>query len=320
MTSRILFALPLLAAILAACDEGGFTAITYPDAGDDTVDAGEPPPPPQYPLKAGDRVRVRPINMRIEPCGAGEGFCDRGFDAQFDITDVYLNEETNHWEIEATASYTLESEGVDHAQVDRSFLSRAIPSVSMTGEGTLDSSQAIFNTDAAPTDGITANGFPFFHYESDYANQEGSAYASAAAAFGARIAELDPEANIESQAAAGTISAYFKDDLGTPSYLHKVAVTYTRFGILCNWDEGMITWQDGMQRVGTAFQGQGIPLAAIASVVTIYRDGTAFRCSCPINNQFIQQPDKCEGTVNGEVACLNPKEPDAPPSAEACGS
>ena len=80
-------------------------------------------------------------------------------------------------------------------------------------------------------------------------------------------------------------------------------------GFLCNWDERLIPWEDGMQRAEGSFAGNSIPVAASFDSIRMFRDGTRYRCSC--------FDLKCK-TVDGTNLCLDPADPDAEPSSEAC--
>lgn len=302
---------PALALGLAACDEGGFNPIPQVDSGPEPEeDAGVPPPPPVYPLKAGDLVEVPVVGARIEPCPLGEGFCDRAISASYDITDVSLDEETNTWTVEAHYFYEMQKADTSYESIQRLFYSEVAPFGDLMAAQTSEDGDATFTTRGAPTDDMRANGFPFFHFEPEYANRPDSAFAQAADAFALRIRSIDPDANIDTQAAASRIRGYFKDTLGDPTYLHKVEVTYHPMGFLCGWDELLIGWQDTFTRTQGDFAGADIPVAASFNTIRVVRDGVRFNCSC-----FTM---KCTGTVDNQSVCLDPTDPEAPASAEAC--
>ncbi len=307
---RNLFVISAICGALCACDDGGVVR-DDPDAGLDAgiPDVDIPPDPPVFPLKAGDIVEMN-VGARTQPCNAGEGFCDRAIDASYTIESVTLNEETNRWEIEAYFNYTLKKDGTSYASISRLFWSKVAPfgelmAVEATSDGT-----ATFYTDVPLTDEhMTANGFPFFHFESNYANTEGSAFQTASAQFTSRLRTIDAEAEIENQAAAAKFEAYFKDDLGPDVYLHKVRVEFHRFGFACAVQEQLVDWQDGMPRSQASFNNTQPPVTNSFDNVFVRRAGTRYRCSC--------FSGVCQ-TVDGTNTCLDPTDPEAEASTEAC--
>lgn len=295
--------------VLSGCqclDDTGFNFL--PDAG---VDAGPPPPPPPpvFPLKADDIVVFNGVGGRVEPCDI-EGRCERTLVATFEIGDVTLDPNINRWTVEADFTYEMTVGYIASGAISQLFLSRAAPFADLE-EGGAESGTADFNADGAPTDALVANDFPFFHFESAYATREDSAYRTAAAAFQERILELDPEAELENQAADAKLEAYFKDPLGANPMLHKVRVELHPFGFICGWDERLIPWSEGMPRAEGAFsQASGIPLAAVfPGQVRLDRDGESYNCSC-----FTKQ---CRQRSNQSV-CLDPEDPDAEPLPCEC--
>jgi hypothetical protein len=291
----------LIAFSLSGClcvDDNNFFG--FPDGG---VDAGPPPAPepPVFPLKANDQVILSGVGGRAEGCGAAEGGCDRVLRATYTINDVFLDENTNRWTINADYLYEMQVTVIEAAAMGQLFLSRTAPFGDLT-EGASDSDTADFDADKAPTDGLTANGFPFFHFENEYATREDSAYRAASTEFQDRILQIDPDANIENQAAEAKIEAYFRDDLGVNTMLHKIRVDYHPMGFVCGWDERLVPWSDDMGRNEADFSGLGIDLAAVfIDPVQIIRDDTRYRCSC------FQRT--CANTMDTTM-CLDPYDPD----------
>jgi hypothetical protein len=306
--------LTFLVPVAEGCDCGASVYGTIPDAG--TPDAGEPaepepPVPPVFPLKEDDIVEVPVIGGRIEPCDGIEGDCDRVASASYTIQDVFQDEETGHWTINADYLYTLEKANASFESIARLFISRVAPLDTLLNQYDTSSGNADFSTNGSPSDQITANGFPFFHFESAYANESGSAYQHASTNFTVRITTIDPQAEIQSQSAAQTIEAYFKDNLGASTYLHFVSVELHPFGFMCYWQEKMIDWSDELDRGDSSFaSGQGVPLAASFNTVYVIRDDVRYRCGCFANT--------CEATVDGVKQCLDASDPDAAPSEENC--
>lgn len=298
-----LVAIPVVPGCLCAGDERFFG---FPDAG---TDAGEePPPPPIFPLKAGDELIFPGISTRAEGCGAAEGGCDRVLKATYTIKKVKLDEATNTWSVEADYLYEGMASAVEATAINRLFMANLAPFPEIE-EGGSKSGTATFHTRAAPTDEINPNGFPFFHFEMSYANREDSAYRQAAEAFADRIIDLDPEANIGSQAAEAKIEAFFKNELGPTPMLHKIRVDYHNFGFVCAWDERLTFWEDGMQRNDNAFVGTQTPLAGtLIAPIQLVRDDQRFVCSCLTQRCTLR---------NDTSKCLDPSDPDAPPGA--CG-
>lgn len=304
--------LPLVAASLALAVSAGCSPddnfFGFRDAGQ--PDAGsEPPPPPVFPLKAGDELVFPGIGGRADGCGASEGGCDRALRATYVVKKVNLDDESNTWTINADYTYESTATAVEVAAIGQLFLVGVAPFADIDTGGA-ESGNADFRTRDAPTDGINANGFPFFHFEEAYANREDSAFRQASAEFIERVQELDPDANIENQAAEAKIEAYFKDELGVNPLLHKIRVDYHPFGFMCGWDERLAIWEEGMQRSDNAFTGTTTPLAAIfASPVELLRDDVRYRCSCS-TRLCVQRDDS--------TTCLDPSDPDAAPLPCAC--
>lgn len=300
----VLLAVPAAPGCLCVGDENFFQR---PDGG--PPDAGPvEPPPPVFPLKAGDELVFPGVGGRAEDCGASEGGCDRALRATYVVKKVTLDEESNTWTVNADYTYESTATAVEVAAIGQLFLAGVAPFADIDAGGA-ESGNADFRTRAAPTDGINANGFPFFHFEESYANRDDSAFRQAASEFTERILELDADANIENQAAEAKIEAYFKDELGANPFLHKIRVDYHPFGFMCGWDERLATWQDGMQRSDNAFTGTTTPLAAIfASPVELIRSDVRYRCSCS-TRQCVQRDDPS--------ICLDPSDPDAEPAP--CG-
>lgn len=282
-------------------DDTGFFGL--PDGGSD---AGPPPPPPPpvFPLKSGDVVVFNGVGGRTEPCDI-EGRCERTMKATYTINDVVLDEATNRWTVDADFLYEMTIAYIEAGVISQLFLSHVGPFADID-EGGAQNGNADFNADGAPTDALIANDFPFFHFEQEYATREDSAYRVAAGDFTTRIQELDPDAEIENQAAEAKFEAYFKDELGVNPMLHKLRVDLHPFGFICAWDERLIPWQDGMARNEGAFAAAGgIPLAAVfPGGIDLVRDDVRYRCSC-----FTKQ---CRQTTDQSI-CLDPADPDAAP-------
>lgn len=303
----------IISSSLTACNCGGEGFQTFGDAGEPDAGPGpgpEPPAPPVFPLKEGDVLELPSVGGRIEPCGGATGDCDRVVSASYTIQDVFQEEETGHWVVNAEYLYTFEKNNTSFEAISRLFISRTVPLDTLMAESESSSGNADFTTNAAPSDQITANGFPFFHYEAAYANESGSAYQQAAANFAVRITTIDPQADINNVSAAQKIEAYFKDNLGANTYLHKVTITLHTFGFICLWDEKMVTWSDGMERNNSALSNTDVPLVGNIFPPSVIRDDVRYICFCSSNN--------CEATVDGVKQCLDFSDPDAEPSEENC--
>ncbi len=301
----LLLAIPAVPGCLCVGDERFFF---QPDAG--LPDAGpEEPPPPVFPLKAGDELVFPGIGGRAEGCGGAEGSCDRAVRATYVVKQVSLDKASNTWTVNADYTYESTASAVDAAAIGQLFFSGVAPFADIDAGGA-ESGNADFRTRDAPTDAVTPNGFPFFHFEQEYANRDDSAYRQASDDFMERILELDPEANIENQAAEGKIEAYFKDELGVNAMLHKIRVDYHPFGFMCDWQERFTTWQDTFQRTDNDFTGTQTPLATIfAPPVELLRGDVRYRCSCS-TRQCVKRDDSS--------LCLDPSDPDADPLPCEC--
>ena len=314
-----LLAALLLSMTLSACqcDVGGVNEI--PDAGFDAgppePDAGVPPPPPIFPLKPGDVVEVPVIGARTEPCDGIAGDCDRVINASYTIVEdgdggVMLDDDSGRWRVRAEFLYTLVKASTTYEAISRLFVSKLAPFDVLMDENANQAGTGTFRTDAANTDEATANDFPFFHYEVEYANRPESAYKAAAGKFSARIRAIDPQAEIEAQPASAVLAAVFRDELGANVYLHQVEVQFHPFGIMCGYIEQVIPWTDGMARSTDEFDGKTPPIAASFQSIRVVRDGQRYTCSCFDN--------LCKAFVDGETVCLDPTDPDRPATTDAC--
>lgn len=273
-----------------------------PDAGEQVNDAG--PPPPQFPLKAGDHVQFPGLGGRTATCdgSATPGDCQRAITAEFIIQDVGLNAQ-NRWEITADVVYQGSDDFIPATAIVPLILENGAPFSAVTVGTPSASEGSTFKTNVAPTDQLTPNGFPFFQYEID----DATVFEEAGQAFCARYQELDAEANCEFQLADQKMEVFYKDEAaGGAAKLHKVRAEYHQMGFVCGWDELTIPFVDGMAREQADFDTAGTPeLAAIfASPVKIIRDGTTYNCSC-----FSQQ---CRAGNGAEAKCLSTDPDDAP--------
>lgn len=295
--------LALAMCFVAGCaDDLDFSGLTDPPPPDVPP---PPPPPPVFPLKAGDQVIYTGIGGRTEPCSGSEGQCDRVIRATYDIRGATLDEETNRWTLDAGYTYEMQTAFISASEIGALFLSKAAPFGDLQ-EGGSQSGEGVFRADGAPTDTMIANDFPFFHFETEYATEEGSAYRAAAASFQTRILEIDPAASLENQAAEAKLEAYFKDERGPTPMLHKVRVDLHPFGFICGWDERLTTWNESMDRSEGDFAGATIPVAAIfPGQVQLLRDDVRYQCSC-----FTKL---CKNGNGDAATCLDPSDPDAPP-------
>lgn len=299
---RLLCVLALMPVSGCACvDDNDFFG--FPEDGGFDAGPGDPPPP-VFPLKEGDELRFPALGGRTEPCAGAEGSCERTMSATYVINDVFLDDQTNRWNVDATFLYELPVANIEAAAMGQLFLSGAAP-FGQLDQGASDSDDAVFVADGAPTDGLREDRFPFFHFEPEYATTEGSAYQVASGEFTTRILEIDPDANIENQAAEAKIEAYFRDDLGVNTYLHKIRVDYHPFGFICGWEERLVTWDDSMNRLEGDFAGQTIPLAAVwVDPVQLLRDDVRYNCTCGSKTCYDRQD---------QSTCLDPSDPDAEP-------
>jgi hypothetical protein len=275
-----------------------------PDAGTEVIPPG--PVPPKFPLKQGDVLVFPGVGGRngTGTCAGLPGDCERTMRATYTVKSVSLGADSNRWTVKSDYLYEMAVANVDVEVIDPLFLSG-------TAKFTLDAQAsedgtADFNTDGAPVDDIVENDFPFFHYESAYAGQAGSAFDVASIAFRGRIADLDAEAEIEAPPAAAKFEAYFKDDRVQPAQLHKVRVDLSPFGFMCSWEERMIPWEDDMNRAESDFNGAEAGLTAVFSTpIRLYRDDVQYICSCTALSK------QCK-LASDQSQCLDPADPEAP--------
>ena len=278
-----------------------------PDAGEIINDAG--PPPPKFPLKAGDQLELSAIGGRTATCegGATEGDCDRALKATYVIKGAELDDNAR-WRVTADVVYQGAADKIEVAAIAPLILENGAPFASVTVSTPSSAEGAVFRTDAAPTDEFDELGFPFFQFESG----DAQVFEEAGNAFCERFGDLDADANCELQAADQKMEVYYKDEAaGGGAKLHKVRAEFHNMGFICGWDEGLIPFVDGMQRDQAAFGGPtNVPdLAAIfITPIKLTRGGTTYNCSC-----FSQL---CQSGNGAEATCLS-TDPDAEPGP--CG-
>jgi hypothetical protein len=282
------------------------------DAGFPEPDAG--PPPPIFPLKKGDALTIPQYGGRTSVCDAGgeAGDCDRNIKATYLITDVAIDD-SNRWNITADAIYEGLADKVPAAALSRLAIENTAAFDTITLGSAVTADDAVFTTDVAPAlddDDYRANNFPFFQASNEIDDGDnGEVFAEGAQAFAEAIDAIDPDAEIESQVAVGKMEAYFRDPIGGEVSLHKLLVQIHPMGFICGWDEILIPFVEGTTaRSQGSFQGiENPPLTASFFQPTLTRDGVTYQCQC--FSRVCRSNDQ---------TCLDPTDPDAPASAEAC--
>jgi hypothetical protein len=286
------------------------------DAGVEPTDAG--PPPPVFPLIAGDIVEYPVIGGRVNQCngGGGEnGECELVAKITYRIDDVVRGDD-GRWTVNAEVLYEAISPRIPGQELVQLVLENVAPfSVLGQGQNVTTDGPIAFATDKPAlygTDLFTANDFPFFQMalvSNGEVLQDSGIFDEAAATFASTYTGLDPAADVETQVAAGKMEAYFKDELGGDAKLHHLAVEYLSMGLVCGWTEKLIAFTgEDMPRNASAFTGQGNlnpPLAGTFAPPSITRDGAEYRCSC--------FSGVCRNSADN--TCLDPANPDAPAGA-----
>ncbi len=309
MRTNVVFAAGLLATItVGGCqciNDDNFSQLK--DAGFDEPDAG--PPPPVFPLKAGDVLTIPQFGGRVDVCeGGGQtGDCDRNVKASYQLTDVVLNAD-NRWEITADVLYEGLVDKVPASALSRLAIENGADFAAITKDTPVTALGAVFTTDQAPRldAEFRPNNFPFFQGENDIDDSdEGEVFAEAAAEFTAAILAIDDIAEVETQVAVGKLEAFFKDDLNGPASVHKLLVEVHPMGFVCGWDEILVPFVDDVStpRNQSSFNGfKNPPLTAAFFQPNLIRDGVTYQCSCFSST--------CRSSAN---LCLDPTNPDAPP-------
>ena len=296
----------LLASLFAisGCECGKIKNLAgIPDSG--VVDAGKAPDPPVFPLKAGDVLTLSGVGGRVDSCDGIVGSCERTMKATYTIDSVNLDSATNMWTVNSQFLYELQTDKIEAAAIDPLFM-HGVADFAALKLGSVESGTAAFTTNAPPVDTIRANGFPFFQFESDYANLPGSAFATAAETFRSRVLELDADAHVENQSAAAKLEAFFVDNRASTPKLHKVRVDFHPFGFMCGWDEQLIEVPASPTRTNADFGDATPPLAAVfAGSPQLVRDNKQYLCSC-----F----SKTCKLLSDQSQCLDPADPNAAPA------
>ena len=284
-------------------NDDNFSKLT--DAGFDEPDAG--PPPPVFPLKAGDVLTTPAVGGRVNSCEAGgtNGDCDRVVKATYEIKAVELNND-NRWEITADVLYEGLVDRIPASALSRLALENAADFAEITQASPVTALDAVFTTDRAPRldAEYRANNFPFFQGENDINDgDEGEVFEAAAAEFRAAILGIDEDAEVETQVSVGKLEAFFKDDLNGPVSVHKLLVEVHPMGFVCGWDEILVPYVDDVStpRNQSVFNVENPPLTATFIPPTLFRDGVTYQCSC------------FNATCRSGANCLDPTDPDAAP-------
>jgi hypothetical protein len=274
-----------------------------PDAG--VEEEVEPPPPPVFPLKAGDQIVLTPIGGRTDE--DANGGSDFAIKITWLVKSVGLNA-ANRWEVTADALYEQNGTPAIPATALSRLALENVADFAAIERAPITARDAVFKTDRAPSldSGYTPNHFPFFQASLD-ANDgdDDTVFNEAAAGFREAILALDAEARIDTQVAVGRFEAFFRDDLNGPPMLHKLRADVHPFGFMCGWDEILIPFEEGMERSQSPFTAAGTPpLAAINFTAQLTREGVTYNCGC------------FNGTCRSSGAnplCLDPTNPDAAP-------
>lgn len=249
------------------------------DSGVPLDDAG--PPPPVFPLKAGDQLKYTGLGGRTVTCdGAAAGGCQRAINATYIVQDPVFRD--NRWTIIADVVYEGTDDTIEAAAIAPLILENGAPFAQVT-EGTPQSAEgAEFTTDTPATPDLTENGFPFFQAESGAAE----VFETAGATFCQTYVDADELANCEFQIGARKMEVYFKDEqAGGAAKLHKVSAEYSQFGFVCGWDEGVIPFvdDDTTPRDQSSFGNNPAEVDLVAqfpSPPKVTRDGVEYTCSC----------------------------------------
>ncbi len=270
-----------------------------PDAGHDVPDAG--PPPPVFPLKAGDEVQFQiggriPDDVSRCPNHATPGDCERDMKATFVMNAPRF--ENGRWTLSADYFYEGTKDLVQASVIAQLVLSRGVPfdgvSVASPENGTAD-----FLTDQAPTRdaSFNQNTFPFFQYESG----DAQIFQTAGAAFCDYFNAQDDQANCDVRPGDHRIEAYFVDPLAEGK-LHELRVEYHPMGFICDWKETLADLGPDPARNQNSFNGnEGDPTAFFYTPISLERGGNEYRCFC--------SSGVCKD-ITDSTKCLDPADPD----------
>jgi hypothetical protein len=261
------------------------------DGGVEPVDAG--PPPPVFPLRAGDIIKYGVIGGRTNLCNGGAGAngeCQLVGKITYEIEGV-TRSENGRWEVAARALYEASTFAITAQEVAQLVLDNVAPFAQWeAGSNVTAPTGTVFTTDKPPVYGTelyTPNDFPFFQMaivSNGEVVEDSGIFDEAAATFRTTYLDLDDRADVETQVAVGKMEAYFKDELSGDAKLHHLAVEYSSMGLICGWTEKLIPFTgEEMPRNAGAFTGANNtnpPLAASFLPPTINRDGVDYRCSC----------------------------------------
>jgi hypothetical protein len=277
------------------------------DAGTPIHDAG--PPPPKFPLKAGDVVKFPVLGGRTQDTCAGHntpGDCQLGLTAEYDITSVKLDSATETFQVQANVTYTATPGNlIDDAAIKALLMEKIAPFGTATDPNQPQTGTAVvFTTNSAITSAIKETDFPFFQFDP----AAPQIFNAAADDFKSTYLGLDAQAKITTQSAANLMEVFYKDSqAGAKVELHKLHIEYLKFGFIGGWDEEMVPFVDDTTtpRDESTFQNSTVPdLAAQFFPPTLTRDNNTYSC-----DTFSQ---KCTNFNVTPATCLNP-DPDVAP-------
>lgn len=265
------------------------------DAGFDPVDAG--PPPPKFPLKAGDQLRYPALGGRTATCpgSARPGDCDRAITADYVIDSVALGAD-NTWSVTAGVVYQGSTDVIEAAAIAPLILENVAPFAEITVAQPSRASGVAFKTNTPPTSTLDPLGFPFFQYDAENID----VFESAGEAFCASWRAMDPEANCRVQFGDQKMEVYYKNG----PQLHKVRAEFHKMGFICGWEEALIPFEEGMERDQRSFPSVPELTAIFNTPIKLERDDVTYNCTC-----FSQT---CKSGNGPEATCLT-LDPDAPP-------
>ncbi|MEW5848896.1 MAG: hypothetical protein AB2A00_08780 [Myxococcota bacterium] len=253
LPARHLLPLALGAAALSSCvcEREVFNVIPDagpPDAAVAQQDAG--PPPPEFPLKAGDLVRYGTV---------GVTYCNESFSTnctehsstwsmefKVEAPGPQLDPGSNAWVVPAEYFWQIAEkkspDATTYQTLSKLWMTDFGPWEAEAGASDSEVNQYI-TTDVMLKGGNPLS-FPFFDVD--------SRFDTAAQAFETYIRTLDAEPFIQVQKAARKFSAGYLEP-GDPTQLHFISVVYHRLGFVCLVNESIGPWDPARTKNESGF-------------------------------------------------------------------
>jgi hypothetical protein len=252
--TRPCFFLMLCGLPLSSCNCNREELFETPDASvpDAAVPADAGPPPPEFTLKPGDRLKYPPP-MTVTWCNESiDAACTEQsatWQSEYTIQDpgASLDPDTNSWLVPAQYFWQVAEQKKDdeaaYQGLSKLWLSAFGPWQNATGASATETLS--FRTTAPLLQNGEADTFPFFDLT--------ARFDAAAQTFETYVTGLDADARVESQEAARKLEAGYLEP-SDQSLLHFVSIIYHSLGFVCQVQEAIGPWDPAKPKNAQGFR------------------------------------------------------------------